>query len=347
VRIISVAPQTDPLWQRLVAASHTTVFQSQPWMQVLSDTYGFEILAYLLLDDSGVPVAGIPFAMIHDIRGQRRVSLPFSDYCDPLVQDPRHWSALANHLLAEPIPFALRCLHNLLPLADSRLPVVNQAKWHGVELQPGLETLWQAIDGSAKRAIRKAQQHGVTVGIAEDITDLRAFYDMHLCLRKYKYEMLAQPYLFFANIWRHFIEQELGILLVARWQGQIIGATLFLEWQNSLFYKFNASAPTGLAVRPNDLIIWQAIQYAKAKGLTTLDFGLSDWDQDGLVRYKRKFSSEEKTIYFLQHVPGGEPGVESQQVRNLLPKLTALFTDESVPDQVTERAGELLYRYFV
>ena len=35
-----------------------------------------------------------------------------------------------------------------------------------------------------------------------------------------------------------------------------------------------------------------------------------------------------------------------QQIRGLLPHLTDLFTDRSVPDSVTEKAGDLLYRFF-
>lgn len=42
--------------------------------------------------------------------------------------------------------------------------------------------------------------------------------------------------------------------------------------------------------------MWQGIQYGKAKGYTHLDFGLSDWDQEGLVRYKRKFATTDLSI---------------------------------------------------
>jgi hypothetical protein len=33
-------------------------------------------------------------------------------------------------------------------------------------------------------------------------------------------------------------------------------------------------------------------------------------------------------------------------VAELLPKLTALFTDQTVPDSITEKAGDILYRFF-
>jgi CelD/BcsL family acetyltransferase involved in cellulose biosynthesis len=158
--------------------------------------------------------------------------------------------------------------------------------------------------------------------------------------------MLAQPYRFFENIWHHLIEKFMGALILAVYQDRIIGGVIFLEWQDKLYYKFNASHPAYVALRPNDLIIWEGIKYGKSKGYTYLDFGLSDWDQEGLVQYKSKFASEEKTISFLQHLPPGWVNSQAQQVRDLLPRLTHLLTDESIPDHITEQAGETLYRFF-
>mgnify|MGYP000694688979 CR=1 FL=1 len=98
--------------------------------------------------------------------------------------------------------------------------------------------------------------------------------------------------------------------------------------------------------RPNDLIVWEGMKYGRDKGHEYLDFGLSDWDQEGLVRYKRKFATDEKTISFLRHSPNGTVSQQTQQMADFLPQLTELFTRESVPDEVTEQAGNILYRYF-
>ena len=136
------------------------------------------------------------------------------------------------------------------------------------------------------------------------------------------------------------------MLLLASYQGSIVGSILFLEWKDTLYYKFNASALADLGHRPNDLLIWEGIKYGKTKGYTHLDFGLSDSNQEGLVRFKRKFAHEEKTISFLRYAPEGESAPQEQQARNLLPLLTDLFTDESVPDQITARAGDTLYKFF-
>ncbi len=346
MNIICINPQTDPLWQRLVKQHRSDAFHSPEWMQVLTDTYGFDVRAHVLLDEAREPRAGIPFCCMEDIKNKRIVTLPFSDYCDPVVENYEQWIDLTKPLLAEEAPYTIRCVHNNVPLADERFTLANKAKWHGLDLSSDLDTLWSGLHSSARRAIRKAEREGIVIRIAEKKEDLRAFFELHLGVRKYKYRMVAQPYHFFEAIWRHFIETQQGLLMMAVHQGKIIGGVLFLVWQNRLYYKFNASAPIHLSIRPNDLLIWEGIKYGRAQGHTYLDFGLSDWDQEGLVRYKRKFASEEKTISFLCYEPNGRPTYQEQQLSRLFSQLTELFTDESVPDTVTEKAGDILYRFF-
>jgi len=315
-------------------------------MQVLSDTYGWPASAYVVLDDRGEPQAGIPFCRIADMMGERILALPFSDYCDPLVTDQQCWDVLVDCLLPSRCPISLRCLHNDLPLSDNRFAVVKQAKWHRLDMRPELDQLWQGIHDSTHRAIRKSQRESVVVRIAKSESELRAFFDMHLKIRKYKLGMLAQPFAFFQNIWRHFVEAQNGFLLLALYQDKIVAGDFFLEWKDTLYYKFNASLPADLSHRPNDLLIWEGIQRGKARGFDFLDFGLSDIDQEGLVRYKRKFGTEEKIISFLRHTPNGGPTLAEKLTRDLLTQLTRRFTDQLVPDPVTEKAGEDLYRLF-
>lgn len=346
MEIARIDPQTNPLWQQLVERSQSSVFHSPAWMRVLAETYGFEVGAYVTLDEAREPRAGIPFCRITDMMGKRIVILPFSDYFDALVSDMDQWHCLAEKLLEEGCPVVVRCLHNDLPLADERFKLVNRAKWHGLDLQPDLDTLWRSLRSSARRAIKKAKRDGVVIRIAKRKDTLRTFFEMHLRIRKYKYRLLAQPYEFFENIWHHFVEAQNGLLMVAMYQDEIIGGVFYLQWKDTLFYKFNASKSDYLPCRPNDLLIWEGIKYAKARGYKYLDFGLSDWDQEGLVRYKRKFATDEKTISFLKYTPDGAPTQHDSQMRRLLPQLTKLFTDETVPDNVTEEAGEVLYRFF-
>ena len=347
MNVMNVNPLSDTRWQELVNQHQSSVFHSPAWIRVLTETYGFDTQALIALNGTGEPQAGIAYCRVDEVVDPRIVSLPFSDFCDPLVHSMNEWHCLTNKMLAEECLIKLRTLHSQLPLVDERFALVNRAKWHSVDLRPDLDIIWNTLNSSARRAIRKACRDNITVSIAEGKNDLRAFFELHLRVRKYKYRLLAQPYSFFENIWDQFIARQDGVLMLARCQNKIIGGILFLEWQDKLYYKFNASEPENILHRPNDLLIWEGIQYGKGKGYTYLDFGLSDWDQEGLVRYKNKFASQEKTISFLQYTPDGSDSQSERRVRRLLPQLTNLFTDASVADTVTEKAGELLYRFFI
>ena len=157
-----------------------------------------------------------------------------------------------------------------------------------------------------------------------------------------------QPYAFFEAIWDEFLAPGDGFLLLARHGGATIAGVMYLRYADTIYYKFNASAREQLHVRPNDLLAWEGMSRAKQQlGCTKFDFGLSDSDQEGLLRYKRKFATEEKTIQFLRHVPDSwEQSPSHQEWSKILPQLTEILTDKSVPPAAAERASSVLYRMF-
>ncbi len=61
MRIICIDPRTNQLWQQLVGQHRSDVFHSPEWMRVLSDTYNFDVRAYVFLDAAVDEHAGIHF----------------------------------------------------------------------------------------------------------------------------------------------------------------------------------------------------------------------------------------------------------------------------------------------
>jgi lipid II:glycine glycyltransferase (peptidoglycan interpeptide bridge formation enzyme) len=344
--ILIIDPTTSPLWDNLAQSHHySSIFHSPEWLGILARTYPFEIKAAIKTDTRGQAIAGLPYCIVDDIRGKRIVSIPFSDFSDALVQSFDEWQELLEPLLDEDCPIMLRCLHNNIPLEDKRFALAKQAKWHGIDLAADLDSIWAALHPSARRAIRKSETMGIRVRTAED-GELREFFNLHLQLRKYKYQLLAQPYCFFENIWKTLVESQKGLILLAEYEGKVIGAIVYLAWKDVFTYKFSASHQEELQARPTDILLWEAVKYAKALDYKYLDLGLSDWEQEGLLRFKRKYASEEKAISFLRYEPPNYSPPEDK-IGSTLSCLTDLFTRLDVPDKVTEEAGNQLYRYFV
>lgn len=334
---------TDPDWAAFVGQTESNLFQSDTWSRVLSATYGFAMKVAVLRQDSSI-VAAVPFVLLDDIRGVRLTCLPFSDFCGPLSADERSWEALVDEMATFGAPITIRSLRRDFPAGDSRFAIAGRAHWDAVDLTPGEENLFAGFTSSARRAIRRASKVGVTVRQATDKEELRRFFQLHLRVRKNKYRLLAQPFRFFESIWDEFIAKDQGALLLAELEGELVAGTVFLDWGDSTYYKFNASDENHPSARANEAVMWAGMLRGIARGCVRLDLGLSDWEQDGLVRYKRKFSSEHDQITSWSWDPAGrEPASTGGR---LLDHMTRLFTDPGVPDSLTEKAGELLYQYF-
>jgi CelD/BcsL family acetyltransferase involved in cellulose biosynthesis len=345
--LLTVDPIDDPRWGDLVRRRHAGLFHSPPWLRALRATYDLDLRADVLVDEAENATAGWVSARIDDPSDPRVVSLPFSDYCDPLVDDLETWRRLTEPHLDGARRVQLRCLFNDVPVGDDRFALTGRAKWHATDVTRDPAVVWDSLHAGARRAIRKARSVGVTVETARDERDLRAFFELHLRVRKHKYHLLAQPYRFFEALWHGFLAPGNGVLQLARLGGEVIGGVLFLGWGDVLYYKFNASDPRYLDARPNDLVVWESMLHAHERGYRSLDFGLSDWDQEGLLRFKRKFATDERTIHLLRHDAFDGVSAREREVRALLERLTGLLVDERVPDEVTEEAGDVLYRYFV
>jgi CelD/BcsL family acetyltransferase involved in cellulose biosynthesis len=333
----------DERWRSAADHRYGSLFSSPPWIEAVARAYGLAMSASVRVR-SGAVAAGIPFAHVRDIRGDRIVSLPFSDYCDPLVDDDEAWRDLVGPLLAYDSPVTLRCLRNTVPVEDTRFQTSLRGLWHGVDLTRTEDDLWSDLDGSARQNVRKARRSGVTIREGRTLNDVRIFHDMHCRLRKTKHRLLAQPLAFFETLHELFSPTDGLTVLLAECGGQVVAGILFLEWGGTLYYKFNASVDQRHC--PNDLLAWEGIRMGRRRGLTRFDFGLSDVEQPGLVRYKRKFATEESCIRLLQWRPQGYSDPRAEQASQMLGRVTSLFTDPAVPDDIARAAGNELYRYF-
>jgi len=173
---------------------------------------------------------------------------------------------------------------------------------------------------------------------------VRTYHRLHCHVRKSKYRLLAQPVAFFENLFEAFSPGDRFTILFAELEGVPVAGSLFLEWGDALYYKFNASVEQWM--RPNDLLIWEGTKLGRRRGLACLDFGLSDPAQPGLVRFKRKFATDEREISMLRWAPACHLDRRGEQVRLAFSRMTHLLTEPTVPDEITKAAGDELYRFF-
>jgi CelD/BcsL family acetyltransferase involved in cellulose biosynthesis len=342
--VVAVDPRTDPRWHTLAASTGGTLFTSPPWIRSVCDTYGFTPQARIAIDAVGLPTDGFAWVPISDLRGDRLLSLPFSDRAEPLVADRAMWSSLVDDALRTDAPLQISCLDRAVPLADARFVRAREAAWHGTPLGAPVPEIYRLLNNAARRNIATADRSGVHVDALTGMDAIRTYHRLHVTLRKYKYRLLAQPLAFFERIWQEFSVRDGIVTFIAHHNGTAIAGAVYLAWNDTLYYKFGASVAEALPMRPNDALAWTALRWASERGFRLLDWGRSDLDQPGLVAYKRKWASEERRIVTLCST--SQSPNSDRDPGQLLGELTSLLTDDAVPDHITERAGSLLYRYF-
>ena len=341
--VVSADPRTDSRWQTMTETAGS-VFTSPQWIRAVCDSYGFIPQARMTLDSAGVASNGFAWVPLEDITGRRLKSLPFSDRAEPIISDLGAWPCLADDAINDPAPISIRCMAGAVPASDPRLEQVAEAAWHGTVLDAPPDALHLSLHPSARKDIAFAHRQGVYVRESSSLDAVRAFHAIHLSLRKNKYHLLAQSVEFFERIWEEFSGTG-GIITLLAYSGEDpVAGGIFLGWRDTLYCKFAASLAGALHVRPNYAVYWHALKWASERGYRLVDWGLSDLDQPGLIAYKRKWADAESRIVTLRR-PGPVPDKAVGSGR-LLEDLTALFTDDAVPDSITARGGSLLYRYF-
>ncbi len=346
VRVVD--PRTEPAWQALSLGPGGGLFTSPPWISAVAGTYDLVPAARVAFAEGGTPVSGLVWADVTDLRGRRRIAFPFSDRADPILTGDAAdraagWAAVSADALDGDRPFTLRCLDGSPAVDDPRLAAVGDAAWHRTALDIPLDALHRRLRSQTRRNIATAARSGVEVTLSADLDAVLEFRALHVGLRKHKYRLLPQSREFFEHVWKAFAPLDAIRVGLARHRGVPVAGALYLVWGDTVYYKFGASAPEHLALRPNDALHWELIRWAGERGLAGLDWGLSDRDQPGLVRYKAGWASTERSIRTLR---SHHPAATDPEMDGLLRAVTGLLTDPEVPDRVTDAGGALLYRYF-
>lgn len=332
-----INPLSDPDWDAKLAASfpEASPFFQAAWAHVLSSTYGYDPV-YLGAEASGKLQWVLPLMEVCSrLTGTRGVSLPFTDTC--IAEGLSNASPAAIHEALFAVARARRWqyveLRGTPPLNPATAPSVT-FRGHQLSLQPDPATLFSGFDSSVRRAVRKAENEGVTVGFETSLDAVRSFYRL-LCKTRTRHGLPPQPWRFFANVHRHIVAPGAGFVTVARLREVPVAAAVFFRRGTQLLYKFAASDDAFQHVRGNNLVIWRTIEHFSRQGCTTLDFGRTSLANEGLRRFKLSWNTVERAIdYYRYDVKTGTviptpdratEGLHTRLFRSLPPALTRLI----------------------
>lgn len=315
-----------------------TLFHSEPWRRAVESSFDLEIREFASTSEDGGRAF---YSLISDIRGDRVVSTPFSDFCDPLL-GPVGWAEFSDHLRSYGLPITIRPFRNQVAVDDSSYERRHELLWHGIDLGQGHEAIWDGLKSKLRTAIRRAPKQSIRLRWSSDLDDIARFHAMHVDLRKSKYQLLAQPLEFFVALHENFGDDM--AMVIAEIDREPIATMVFFAWNGVWYHKFGASYPR--TYRPNAAMVMEACREGSQRGLCLLDMGRSDIDQPGLVSFKQQFASAELALTTLHWTPDGYRNPDGAAVDRTLTAMTRLLTRPDVPADVTAEGGALLYKFF-
>ncbi|MEZ5402661.1 MAG: GNAT family N-acetyltransferase [Bryobacteraceae bacterium] len=186
---------------------------------------------------------------------------------------------------------------------------------HTLSLEGTECVLFAGLDRSHRRNVRKAVQRGVEVQCLDTQAGIDEYFRLH-CVTRRRHGLPPQPYRFFRLLHDLLIRRGLGIIVLARAKGRYVAGAVCLNFNHNAIYKYGASDGAFHALRPNNLVIWQAIRYFRAAGAKTFSFGRTDPADEGLLRFKRGWGAHESSLLY-HRIPIGRYTVSTSARRSL------------------------------
>lgn len=347
--IRTLDPLSDPRWRELVKRDvRASAFHTPEWLEALRRTYGFVPVVYTTDGPRDELRTAIPFCAVTSwLTGRRLVSLPFSDHCEPLVDDPARLVQILDHLTSEAPHSGWRYIQ-LRPrgeAAAASAPGFQHGEsnyHHALDLRGDLDTIFKGIKNDNRTAIRKAERSALRHVVGRDAAFVRAYFALHVMTRSTQ-GVPPQPSAWFQNL-AHCLGDMLDVHLLLEGDTPIAGMVTIL-FRDQLMCKYTASDrlrdPSGLGKS----LLWQSIRRAKERGATSLDWGRCEPQDVGLAQYKERWGARRSEISYLRFPAPSADRPSADRSRSRWAAGAAKSLIPRLPPSVLTMAGRLAYRH--
>jgi lipid II:glycine glycyltransferase (peptidoglycan interpeptide bridge formation enzyme) len=273
------------------------------------------------------------------------VSLPFSDYCEPLIDSPEELAFLVSYLQAEMEHQEWKYLE-VRPANGGFNPNGKGVGFHASKLcylhrlglQPNVEDIFRSLHkNSVQRRIRRAEKAGLVIECGRSDKLLRDFYSL-LLLTRSRHHLPPQPYLWFSNL-----IESMGDSLTIRvaYKDQVpIAAVVSLRFRDVAYYKYGCSSVKFKNLGAMALLLWRTIRDSKTDGAVEFDLGRSEVENKGLTAFKDRWTQERTEIVYWRY-PATDPLALTEGWK--LKVVKHFFA--CVPHRFLELTGKLVYRH--
>jgi hypothetical protein len=294
-----INPIEYPDWDNmLIEHEDASFFHTSAWARVLTESYKYKPLYFTSIENGKIRSL-IPLMEVKSfLTGKRGVSLPFTDQCAPICNDPADLEETLNRIIehGKTAGWAHIDLRGGNAYLNGK-PHSASFYVHWLNLSRGKDKIFSKFRDSTKRNIKRARKENVEIKRENSWSAVETFFQLHCGTRK-QHGLPPQPRYFFQKIFEQIIDQDKGFVFLAYRQNRVIAGAVFFHFKDNAIYKFGASDRNYLDLRPNNLIMWQAIEWCADNSFKSFSFGRTEPENDGLLQFKRGWGAKETNLNY-------------------------------------------------
>jgi len=159
-----------------------------------------------------------------------------------------------------------------------------------IDLTKGEEEIWNGFRKGTKSSTQKGLKSGVKVSHSKSPIHIQRMYEIYThTMERNK----AKEDYFHSKRFFELLIETLGDkveMFVAEYDGRTVSASLFLTYGDVCHYFLSGTDEDYFRVCPNDVILYEAIRWAKKNGFRIFHLGGGYQPNDGLFHFKSGFS---------------------------------------------------------
>lgn len=276
--VIRIDPALDPRWDDFVRSHRFgSVYHLSNWSEVLRKTFSYTP-CFFALEERRAISAGLSFMRIDSwLTGKRSISLPGTPYCDPLTETEDQIRRLLDPTFDEifdghAIYLEIKTQFNARMLENGSFLCYRPFRNHILSLEKGKDLVWKTY-----RAFGERKEPGATGEVSvrrgEKLKDVKILHEL-LAKSARKTSIPARPLSLLVNIWEGF-PKDLLLLLIAECNGAPCAALLGFLFKDRFYCEFLGADDQYREHRPEEVLVWEAIEAACKRKLKFFDFGLT------------------------------------------------------------------------
>ena len=350
-------------WEKYVLKNRSANIFSHPiWIKCLEKEYNRQALILVCLDIKSnirgvlplLPTLGIPFKLNNLVTSKRLSSLPRTPLGGILFDNEEIRKKLIHYAVKKVSESEKTCLQLKSYCSNLEVGVQGLKKFlwrnsfylslpdHPENIRFGNKQQRRKI----KWAVNKARNSGIYLRELETAEDLKKWYKLYLETMKQHF-VPPRRFRFFKDLFDNLASKGFVKLLLAEMdiggEKTILAGSVFLLFNDTVFYSFNGRSKLGLSLHANDLIQWEAINQSCQMGYKFYDMGEVCENNTGLARFKNKWGCDSYPIYHYYFTSNESNYNQSLDIANNIhyPKLIW----NNLPLNITRYMGTIVNRY--